>query len=348
MSSTRPRATLASVAQAAGVSTATVSKVLNGRDDVSEATRAAVRKLLAEHQYTAAPRRRPSTHRTIGLVFDDFMSPYATELIRGVTDAGTDAGADVVVGRFSGIRSEGGDDGAWVKRLVDAGRDGVLIVTSDLTTQQADGFERARLPLVVVDPVHAPQARTASVGATNWAGGLSAAEHLLSLGHRRIAYLGGPVRAAVDQARFHGFRAGMDAAGAPVDPELVLHGDFSFEHGLQGARRLLRLPSPPTAVFAVTDVTAMGVIQAAHELGVAVPARLSVVGFDDTYMAPWSTPALTTIRTPLQDMGRVALKTLLRLVNGEQLDSHHIELATSLVVRTSTSAPRRTPEEGRP
>ena len=337
----RRRPTLTAIASAAGVSAATVSKVLNGRDDVGPETRALVQRLLLEHEYLPAPKRQPQVpHRTIGLVFDDFMSPYATELIRGVTDAGTAADADVVVGRFSDGSSGYNGGAEWARRLVGSGRDGVLVVTSDLTSQQVAGFSEVHLPLVVVDPVHTPQSDVASVGATNWTGGLSATEHLISLGHRRIAHLGGPAGAAISQARLHGYRAAMENAGIPVDPALVVDGGFDFEAGRELATRLLQLTEPPTAIFAVTDVCALGVVQAAHALGVQVPGDLSVVGFDDAYLAPWLTPALTTVHTPLQDMGRYALQMLLRLIDGETVDPHHIELATELVVRDSTAPPR--------
>lgn len=341
----RRRPTLTAIATEAGVSTATVSKVLNGRDDVGARTRAQIERLLVEHDYLpvvprrpAAQRRPAGSHRTIGLIFDDFMSPYATELIRGVTDAGTAVDADVVVGRFSD-GSAGTDGAQWAQRLLKAGRDGVLVVTSDLTAQQTSGFSEVDLPLVVVDPVHTPQSSVASVGATNWTGGLSAIEHLISLGHRRIAHLGGPARAAISQARLHGYRAAMENAGLPVDPRLVVDGGFGFEAGLELAGRLLDSDEPPTAIFAVTDVCALGVVQAAHRRGLRVPEDLSVVGFDNTYLAPWLTPALTTVHTPLQEMGRYALQMLLRLVDGETVEPHHVELATELVVRESSGPP---------
>jgi LacI family transcriptional regulator len=337
----RRRTTLTAIAAAAGVSTATVSKVLNGRDDVGAGTRALVQRLLLEHEYLPAARRRPAgTARTVGLVFDDFTSPYATELVRGVTDAGAAAGADVVVGRFSDGSSGYGNGAEWARRLVGAGRDGVVVVTSDLTAQQVAGFSEVHLPLVVVDPVHTPQADVVSVGATNWTGGLSATEHLIALGHRRIAHLGGPAGAAISQARRHGYRAAMENAGLPVDPALVVDGGFGFEAGRELAARLLDSDDPPTAVFAVTDVCAMGVVQAAHARGLRVPQDLSVVGFDDTYLASWLTPALTTVHVPLQDVGRYAVEMLLRLVAGEVVDPHHVELATDLVVRDSTGPPR--------
>lgn len=340
----RKRTTLASVASAAGVSLATVSKVLNGREDVAPETRAQVQRLLRERDYVPGPRRRnAAAHRTIGLLVENFRSPYTSELIQGVTDAADEFNVDVVVGRFS--RRSGRDDGgSWARRLSGAGRDGVLIVTSDLTANHIARFERARIPLVVIDPVHLPEKGVTSIGATNWSGALSATQHLIELGHRRIAHITGPPGAAVTQARMHGFRAAMDNAGLAVDPNLVVDGGFGFEVGLDIATRLLAAENPPTAIFAATDITAMGAIQAAYRAGLAVPGELSVVGFDDTHMAAWASPPLTTVHTPLEEMSRVALRTLLRLMDGESVDSHHVELATALVVRSSTGRPRQVSE----
>jgi LacI family transcriptional regulator len=176
-----------------------------------------------------------------------------------------------------------------------------------------------------------------SVGSTNFAGGLAATQHLLSLGHRRIAYLGGPVTAACNQARMHGYRAAMEAAGAPVTDGYVRIGRFRFQDGVDGGAALLDLPQPPTAVFAGNDETAAGVVEVARARGLRVPEDLSVVGFDDTRLARFLSPPLTTVRQPLHQIGGVALRTALRLAAGEKLDSHHVELATELVLRHSTA-----------
>ena len=137
----------------------------------------------------------------------------------------------------------------------------------------------------------------------------------------------------------HGFRAAMEAAGAPVPDGYIQTGRFRFEDGVVGATALLALPEPPTAVFAACDETAVGVVEAARSHGLRVPDDLSVVGFDDTQLACHSAPPLTTVRQPLREMGGVAVRTALRMVAGEKLDSHHVELATELVVRSSTAPP---------
>jgi LacI family transcriptional regulator len=332
------RATLANVAASAGVSVATVSKVLNGRDDVAPATRALVEQLLDEHNYVAR-RVSPAPSPTIELLFHGQLSAYHTEVLQGVLEGATDAGVAVVVS--SRPRRPGGSGqsrpAAWARELATAGRRAAIVVTSELAA--ADLTALSRIPIVVIDPLNMPSERVTSVGATNFAGGLAATRHLLDLGHRRIAYLGGPVAAGCLQARMHGYRGAMEAEGVPVPDEYVRSGRFSYEHGIAGGSALLDLPRPPTAVFVGSDETALGVIEAARIRGWLIPEDLSVVGFDDTPVARLAAPPLTTVRQPLREMGAVAVRTALRLAAGERVDSHHVELATELVVRQSTAPP---------
>jgi LacI family transcriptional regulator len=267
------------------------------------------------------------------LVFGDFKNPYFGEILHGVTQAGDEALIDVVLARFL-------DSGrAWARRLVTAGREGAIVVTSELTAQHIDTFEAAGLSLVVIDPINLPNVDVCSIGATNWTGGLNATEHLIELGHRRIAFIGGPPTTACNQARLHGYRAALENAGIGLDPALVSHENFTFENGYQAASQLFGLERPPTAIFACADPIAFGVVEAARQRGIDVPRTLSVVGFDDTYVAAWSSPPLTTVHQPLQEMGRAALRTLHNLSAGSPPDTHHTELATHLVVRKTTAPP---------
>ena len=176
-----------------------------------------------------------------------------------------------------------------------------------------------------------------SVGATNFAGGLAATEHLLSLGHRLIAFMGTSTTFAYNQARMHGYRAALEGAGVDVPERYIRSGSSGHQAGMAGGTALLDLPQRPTAIVAATDEVAAGVVEAARLMALRVPDNLSVVGFDDTEFARLLSPPLTTVRQPLREMGRVALRTALRLAAGEQLDSHHVELATELVVRSSTA-----------
>jgi LacI family transcriptional regulator len=338
MPSSPRRATLATVAASAGVSIATVSKVLNGRSDVSPATRSMVESLLRQHDYVApAPRRGDATHRaTIEVQLDKDLNTYSAEIIQGVVTAGAEVDVAVVVS----VRRHTDRPIAWARDLAAAGRLALIAVTSELTAGHLAALSRAGLPLVMIDPLNQPHARVISIGSTNFAGGLAATQHLLSLGHRRIAFIGGHATAACHQARMHGYRAAMEAAGAPVLPGYVQTGHFHYNDGVAGSSALLDLPHPPTAIFAGNDDTALGVIEGARVRGLRVPDDLSIVGFDDTQIAPMASPPLTTVRQPLQQMGGAALRTALRVVAGERTDSHHVELATELVVRASTAPTR--------
>jgi LacI family transcriptional regulator len=342
------RTTLATVAASAGVSVATVSKVVNGRADVGPATRALVESLLQKHDYIG--RRPPSATPNaatarIELMFAGDLNAYSTEILKGVLDAGTEVGVAVSVSvRARGTRgSEADRPSGWARDLAAAGRQAVIAVVNELTAADVAALSRAHLPLVVIDPLNLPRARVTSVGSTNFAGGIAATQHLLSLGHRRIGYIGGLAIAACNQARTHGYRAAMEAAGAPVPEGYVRTGDFRYQDGFVGGAALLDLRQPPTAVFAGSDETAAGVIEAARARGLRIPEGLSIVGFDDTEVARFASPPLTTVRQPLWEMGGVALRTALRLAAGEKLDSHHVELATELIVRRSTAPPPSAP-----
>ena len=338
-------ATLARVAASAGVSVATVSKVLNGRSDVGPATRARVQTLLQEHGYIGrrveSARRTLAAQPTVELVFHGRLSGHSMEILQGVLGAATEVGVAVAVSvRPRQVASTGVErPAAWVRHLAKVGRQAVIDVVDDLRQGDLAALSRARLPLVVIDPLNLPRRQVTSVGATNFAGGLAATQHLLALGHRRIAYLGTNVAFAYNQARMHGYRAALESGGVEVPEGYVRTGHSHYETGVTGGGVLIDLPQQPTAVFAATDEIAAGVVEAARARALRVPEDLSVVGFDDAEVARLLSPPLTTVRQPLREMGQVALRTALRLAAGETLDAHHVELATELVVRSSTAAP---------
>jgi LacI family transcriptional regulator len=332
MSANARRTTLAAVARLAGVSVATVSKVVNGRSDVASQTRSRVQELLRQYDYVAPVFRRAETgaRPTIEVQFAGYFGTYVAEALDGIVETAAEDGVSVVISKPDGSPH-------WARDLVSAGRRALIAVTSVYTAAHLDALAQAGLPLVVLDPLHLPHSEVNSVGSTNFTGGLAATQHLLSLGHRRIAYLGGPVIAVCNQARMHGYRAAMEAGKAPVPRAYVRPGEFTYQTGLLGATALLDLAEPPTAIFAGNDEIALGVIETARTRGLRVPEDLSVVGFDDTRVARMASPPLTTVRQPLREMGAFALRTALRLANGEKVESHHIELATELVVRGSTA-----------
>ncbi|GAB7189576.1 LacI family DNA-binding transcriptional regulator [Kineococcus sp. NUM-3379] len=345
------RTTLASVASRAGVSVPTVSKVLNDRDDVAEETRARVRRAMAELGYRAPAARRPRLDGPplVDLVVEGLTNRYTVEVLGGIIEGAADLGVEVVLSSVSPGRLREADHGQWAERLAGAGRRGLVLVSSEVSEDHIDPFARRHLPVVVIDPLSPPAPSVVSVGSTNWAGGKVATEHLIGLGHTRIAHVGGPVGAECSQARLHGYLAALMSAGLPADPRQVHWGEFRRESGAEGLARLLELPEPPTAVFCGNDVIALGVLEEARRRGLRVPGDLSVVGFDGTDLTENTHPRLTSVAQPLREMGRTALRTVVRLADGEELESHHVELATTLVVRDSTGpapgAPTGAPPE---
>ncbi|MEV4641968.1 substrate-binding domain-containing protein [Actinoplanes sp. NPDC049548] len=328
------RVTLAAVARDAGVSVATVSKVVNGRTDVASDTRARVGELLTRHGYVArgAGGVQPIT-RTVELLFDALQTPNNLEIARGAIEAAAVGDVDVVVG----IVPDDPLGAAWTRRVSAARHEGVILVTSAMSAQQWQHFVERGIPVVAIDPVNVPSQDVPSVGATNFTGGMEAAAHLIDLGHRRIGLIEGPPEAMVSIARSHGFRAALARAGLTPEPELIRTAAFTFDAGVAAAMEILSRRKPPTAVLTSSDLQALGVVEAARTRGLRVPEDLSVVGFDDMPTACWSAPPLTTVRQPFAEMGRVAMRRLLRRIAGEQLTSPRIELATEIVVRRSTA-----------
>ncbi|MEV5309722.1 MULTISPECIES: LacI family DNA-binding transcriptional regulator [unclassified Streptomyces] len=330
-------ATLAEIAREAGVSAPTVSKVLNGRADVAPATRNRVEELLRTHGYR---RRRAEATRSplIDLVFHELESAWALEVIRGVENVARDAGLSVVLSESAGRLSPGR---TWADQVAARRPHGVILVLSELDESQRALLTSRSIPFVVMDPAGDPGSDVPSIGATNWQGGLAATRHLVDLGHRRIGAISGPSRMMCSRARIDGYRAALETAGVPVDPSLIKDGDFHHESGYRLGLELLRRPDRPTAVFAGNDLQALGLYEAARELGLRVPEDLSVVGFDDLPVARWVGPPLTTVRQPLTEMAEAAARLVLELGRGDDATpaATRVELATSLVVRSSTAGP---------
>ena len=327
------RVTIADIAAEAGVSVPTVSRVLNGRDDVAAETRGRVEALLVRHDYRRPGLLSRGAAKLIDVVFNDLDSPWAVEIIRGVEDVAHRAGVGTVVWA---VHDESTSARQWWQNVQSRTTDGVILVTSALdSTLQA---ELRQMPSVVVDPSGLPPIDVPTIGATNWAGGLSATEHLVALGQRRIACIAGPPRMLCSGARLGGYRAALEAGGIEWDGDLVFEGDFHNESGFVGGQRLLDLPDPPTAIFASSDQMALGVYEAVRRRGMRVPDDISVVGFDDLPESRWASPPLTTVRQPLVEMGMLAARTILQLSRGQEVEKLRLELATQLVVRDSTRA----------
>lgn len=321
------------IAELAGVSPPTVSKVLNGRAGVGEETRRRVEALLRDHGYRKSTPTEPTQH--IEVVFHGMLSCIAMEIMRGVDEIA--AAHDMTFG-YVDVHRRGKTGLQWLDSLVRRRPAAVIAVSSAVTPEHRETLAANGIPLVALDPTSDLHS-TPSIGATNWSGALDATRHLLDLGHRRIGVLSGPVKDLSSRARLDGFRAAMDAAGAPFDKRLLHNGLLNFEQGRDLGLELLRLPDPPTAVVCGDDLQALGVYEAARTSGLRIPDDLSVVGFDDIEQAAWCAPALTTVRQPFAEMGATAAKCAVALAAGETPRRTRVELATTLVVRGSTAPP---------
>jgi DNA-binding LacI/PurR family transcriptional regulator len=327
--------TVARIAHLAGVSAPTVSKVLNGRAGVASETRRRVEQVIQDHGYRRREYTEPGTP-IVEVIFQRLDSPWVLEIIRGVSQVVQPRGLTVAV---SEMRGQLTPDEAWTQDVLARRPTGVVAVSAKLTGQQIAQLASRAIPLVILDPSGEPTHATPSVGATNWSGGLAAARHLLELGHQRIGIVNGPAELLCCRARLDGCRTAMDTAGIALDPSLVRTGPLHVEGGFAEATALLTLPEPPTAILATNDLQALGVYGAARSLDLRVPQDLSVVGFDDLPLAQWVGPPLTTVRQPLMKMGATAADLLLSLADGHRPEDDRIELATSLIVRDSTTQP---------
>ncbi|MFI5962186.1 LacI family DNA-binding transcriptional regulator [Streptomyces asoensis] len=333
--------TLAVVAREAGVSVPTASKVVNGREDVAPETRRRVTEALDRLGYVRRPRLDASKPpRLIDLVVHSLDSSRSGAVLHGVEEAAHDAGLDVVVSAALSRSRAGRPQRGWLDKLTVRGSAGVLFNLAELTASQYAWLEHHRTPFVMIDPVVEPPPGVVSVGAANWQGGVTATEHLLALGHERIAVVSGPRRRMCSNARVAGYRSALAAAGVAHRPEYVRNGGFDESLAERRTRELLDLPEPPTAVFVCSDRMALGVCLALAERGLRIPDDVSVVGFDDLPESRWTTPALTTVRQPLAEMAATGLRLLLRMMDGERPEGTRTELSTRLVERSSTAPPR--------
>ncbi|WP_353808654.1 LacI family DNA-binding transcriptional regulator [Agromyces sp. SYSU T00194] len=333
MSSSAKGPSLADVAALAGVSISTVSKVANGSADVGEDTRARVTEILKGQQYVS--KRKRSTTPTITLLVRSMTIPSTAEIMRGALAEAQQRGARIALVQHGDDEPDEG----WIDQFTPRTTSAVIAIHSVLDSEQQQRLESQGIQLVVVNPKDAPNLGAYSIGATNWAGGLTAAQHLIGLGHRRIAMLCGDDDSMISRARLSGYREALEAAGLRIDADLVVPGHFTFESGLEQARTVLRCTPRPTAIVAGSDEQAMGAIEAARLEGARVPEDVSIVGFDDLAVASMTSPPLTSVRQPLEQMGVAAIGMALDLIERRDPRSHHTELATTLIERGSTAPP---------
>lgn len=333
--------TISDVARAAGVSTMTVSRVINRAGNVKADTVAAVDAAIARLNYSPNPAARSlagARQMRVGLLYGN-PSAYLSEFLIGVLDQANLNHVQLVVEKCTA----GVDDATVAQRLAEEGIDGIL-----LSPPLGDSVPLLALlngtdiPFVVVAAGRsAPNVSVVSIN--DFAAARAMTEHLIQLGHRRIGFITGNSDQTASSLRQEGYAAALKAHGIPVDPDLIAEGLFTYRSGLDATERLLQLSGPPTAIFASNDDMAAAAIAVAHRRGLAVPGDLTVCGFDDTTMATRIWPELTTVRQPIAEMSRAALELLVRKVKAQranvELTNDRQILDFSLVRRQSDAPP---------
>jgi LacI family transcriptional regulator len=330
------RVTIRQVAERAGVSIATVSRVINGHADVSSQTRQTVQRVIREYGYPSIARPRSGRTGQIGVMVPLVHPGCFAEILAGAAEALYEQDIRVVL---CPTRHSHARETSLLDRLASGAADGAIIVLPEESGEEIAALAGQGFPFVIVNPRTEVAEGIPVVCAAHSAGATQAVRHLLELGHRRIAAIGGPPGWVATAERLRGYHAALAGAGVMPDPGLVQYADFCIDGGRVAAGRLLDLPEPPTAIFAFNDGMAVGALQAAAARGLRVPADVSVVGFDDTIEASVAVPALTTVRQPLAELGRTAVSLLLRRIENRRLEPLRTELATRLVPRNSTAAP---------
>lgn len=332
--------TLLQVAQAAGTSVPTVSKVLRGGTDVSVETRARVMDAVQTVGYTRRSGNKldgapDETVRAdvIDLVVTHFEGSWANLVLAGVGREAAAAGMDVV------LTLADDPDVDWVSKVLRRRAIGTVVVLVDPTSRQFNTLTAAGAPVVLVESQGTPPAGAAKVGVANWDGGRLAAEHLLSLGHRRLGVVAGHARHIYSRARVDGFRAAAETSDLGHATVSVAYGAWETDGAAAATHELLDKDPRITGIFACSDPMALGVYEALAARGLRIPEDVSVVGFDDLPEAHWISPTLTTIRQPTTELGATAVRLLLDLARDDESTARlqtRMELATELVARASS------------
>jgi LacI family transcriptional regulator len=330
--------TIFDVADEAGVSYSTVSRVINNKDHVSPDKRERVLRAMAQLGYVANVQARSLARgesRVVGLLVDYLSSSYMDEIIRGIDGALDAENYDLMLYTTHRRKTK---ESAYVTKITRRLADGLLLILPRNAAAYLDTLRHRQFPHVLIDYLSDGQ-NVPSVSATNFRGAYDAITYLLSLGHRRIGFITGSMDLGCARERLDGYKAALKDHGIAFDARLVCEGDFFQPQGYHCTRSLLSLPVPPTAIFASNDMMALGVMEAARERGLRLPEDLSIVGFDDIPQASYVHPTLTTVRQPLEEMGRSATHLLLKYIAQPTASVERIELPTELIIRESCRPP---------
>lgn len=323
------------VADAAGVSTATVSHVINNTRFVTDETRTRVTRAINKLNYYPNAQARSfalGRSTTLGLVVSDIANPFFPEIVKAVELAAYEQGYDVVLANTS---YDAGRTSNYVRRFIERKVAGVLLMTSELDTSLIDELRRQQVAVVFLD-LGRPGAQMSNIVVDYELGIEQAIKHLKDLGHTRIAYIGGPKRLRSAVKRLEAFENSIKKFLPRAKP-IIREGDFQMTSGLNIATELLGLSPRPTALVVANDLMAFGAVRACRMSGLRVPEDVSVIGYDDIALAQMSDPPLTTVQLPRAELGRTAVEAVMEIIEHPKGFGVERHIATKLLIRDSTA-----------
>ena len=326
------------IARMAGVTHSTVSRALRNSPLVNRDTTANIQRIARESGYrTSAAARSLVTRRsdTIGVVVTNIADPFVAGVVGGIEEAAGRHGYSVFLANSN---AEPEREVLVACKFEERRVDGIIVTSSRVGARYVPLLSHMQVPIVLLNNQH-PGRYAHSVIIANRDGAHQLTSHLISLGHRHIAYLGDRLGYQSDIDRFAGYGQALDEAGLPFNPQYVVYGDGKPEGAAAAVAPLFALPAPPTALVCYNDLTALGALRRIHALGLRVPADVSVTGFDDLFFSQFLNPPLTTVRQPLSHMGNLAMEALLKVLAGEE-GGIHVEVPGELIVRESTAPPK--------
>lgn len=331
------KVTIKDVAEKAGVNPSTVSRVINEDPKLSirEETRKRIMDVIRELDYRPngiARSLRLKHTRTLGMLIPDITNPFFPEVIKGAESAAVERGFSLIL---CNTNEEEEKEKAYLELLVEKKVDGFLVATASSYDRTVEFLREKGYPFVLVNR-RSRDVTGRFVVCDDVEGARMVVEHLIELGHRRIAHIAGLLFTETGLSRLEGYRAALNNREIDFDPVYMIEGGFREQDGYRAAQRLLDLPLRPTAIFAANDLVALGALTAAAESGLRVPEDISIVGYNDIPLAEKVTPPLTTIRVPLYDMGYLAGEILTKIILGEEVPEDQVILKPELVVRRSS------------
>jgi LacI family transcriptional regulator len=328
--------TVKDVAERSGVSVSTVSHVINGTRFVSEELKIKVREAMDQLEYKPnliARSLRTKRSNVLGLIIADITNPYYSEMAWNIEYLGHLQNYTVMLCNSEGdpIKEE-----FYINRLLEMRADGIIIISSKIHQEKLEEMVGKDLPVILIDK-HGVGIHMDMISIDEFEGGRLATEHLISLGHKRIACINGVSENYMNIHRLRGYQAAMGKAGLELDECLMISSDFDVVAGFRNGNSLLEMENPPTAIFATGDLIAFGVIQAAYQKGLSVPKELSVVGFDDVYLSKYYVPPLTTIKQPIYEISEAAVNCFFERMENSQKTGRTINFNVHLEIRESTA-----------